>query len=492
MYHACKVPGLAISTPSLSMAKQTTLFGDLIEQPALKRRRSGSYESDSNEDPRKKREIFKEAWKEKAPWPRLHGVDLPDRVMGTLPSTWLEYKVDDGMYCMLCTKWNKVPRRGTPTWTSEPCILLRSESVIRHSETQMHRSAAKEELDSQLASIDGGIAAAFENVWEAEECAMKAALACVYFLAKEEIPHTTKYEPSMKLLLYLGLPHLEVLNKGGNAKYTSYRIVDELLTLLGDEVKQKIGRSLQESPCIGLICDETTDISSTKALVVYAKAVVHCSVQTYLIALKELSSGEADAPTICSLLLETVADYGLEIECVAAFGSDGASVMTGKHTGVAARLKQMQPSLVSIHCVAHRLVLAVTEAADQVSPIKQFKSYLNSFFTYFHRSPKRAGKLQASFERLFDQPALKLRQPSDTRWLACDEAVQTLKRSLEPLTKALEDIANSDDGDATAVGLAGILRRYKFVSCVFLWQKCYQSLQGFQKFSKPKIYLSPP
>ena len=28
----------------------------------------------------------------------------------------------------------------------------------------------------------------FENVWEAEECAMKAALACVYFLAKEEIP----------------------------------------------------------------------------------------------------------------------------------------------------------------------------------------------------------------------------------------------------------------------------------------------------------------
>ena len=43
-----------------------------------------------------------------------------------------------------------------------------------------------------------------------------------------------------------------------------------------------------------------------------------------------------------------------------AFGSDGASVMTGKHTGFAARLRHMQPSLVSIHCVAHRLALAVT------------------------------------------------------------------------------------------------------------------------------------
>ena len=50
-----------------------------------------------------------------------------------------------------------------------------------------------------------------------------------------------------------------------------------------------------------------------------------------LIALKELSSGEADASTICSLSLETVTDYGLEIKCIAVFGSDGASVMTGKH-----------------------------------------------------------------------------------------------------------------------------------------------------------------
>ena len=100
------------------MARQITLLGDVVEQPASKRRRSGSQENDSNEDTRKKREIFKEPWKEKAPWPRLHGVDLPDRVRGTLLSTWLEYKVDDGMYCMLCTKWKKVPRRGTPTWST--------------------------------------------------------------------------------------------------------------------------------------------------------------------------------------------------------------------------------------------------------------------------------------------------------------------------------------------------------------------------------------
>ena len=62
------------------MAKQTTLYGDVIEhQPVLKQRRSGSYKSESNEDLCKRREVFKEAWKEKTLWPRLHGIDVATR-----------------------------------------------------------------------------------------------------------------------------------------------------------------------------------------------------------------------------------------------------------------------------------------------------------------------------------------------------------------------------------------------------------------------------
>ena len=57
------------------------------------------------------------------------------------------------------------------------------------------------------------------------------------------------------------------------------------------------------------------------------------------------------------------------------------------------------------------------------------------------------------------------------------------------MTEALEDIANSDDGDFTAVGLAGTLRRYKFVSCV-LWQKYYQSLHGLKFFTENLSFTS--
>ena len=46
------------------------------------------------------------------------------------------------------------------------------------------------------------------------------------------------------------------------------------------------------------------------------------------------------------------------------FASDGASVMTACHNGVAARLARRQPLLTTIHCTAHRLALATSQAGD--------------------------------------------------------------------------------------------------------------------------------
>ena len=40
------------------------------------------------------------------------------------------------------------------------------------------------------------------------------------------------------------------------------------------------------------------------------------------------------------------------------FASDGASVMLGKLTGVAARIKERNKCLFITHCIAHRLALA--------------------------------------------------------------------------------------------------------------------------------------
>ena len=64
--------------------------------------------------------------------------------------------------------------------------------------------------------------------------------------------------------------------------------------------------------------------------------------------------------------MEALEKVGLNEEEVAkkltGFGCDGANVMFGKKGGVSAFLTQLQPSLITMHCFAHRLQLAYKDA----------------------------------------------------------------------------------------------------------------------------------
>ena len=45
-------------------------------------------------------------------------------------------------------------------------------------------------------------------------------------------------------------------------------------------------------------------------------------------------------------------------------GTDGAATMTGRRSGVVTRLKELATSAVGVHCAAHRLNLAASQAAN--------------------------------------------------------------------------------------------------------------------------------
>ena len=217
------------------------------------------------------------------------------------------------------------------------------------------------------------------------------------------------------------------------------------------------------------------------------KAIVNNQVQTSFLALEQLCDGSSNSIVQC--LKDIMEKHGLNMSNLAALGSDGASAMVGIHNGVSAQLKREQPTLISVHCVAHRLSLAVTQAAKLVSPVERFKNHLNSLFVYFHGSPNFQGKLQATFEALFEnESGLKFKKPADTRWLklACDEAVQVLKKILTSLSVTLQDIASSDSSDATALGLCSLLGKYEFIAGVFFMSEIMPVLSRLSKTFQEK------
>ena len=103
-------------------------------------------------------------------------------------------------------------------------------------------------------------------------------------------------------------------------------------------------------PCFAT--DETTDLSTTKRLIIYVKAIVNSQVRTSFLVLEQICDGSSNSIVQC--LKDTMVK------------SDGASAMVGIHNGVSAQIK---PTLISVHCVAHRLSLAVIQAAKLVSPV---------------------------------------------------------------------------------------------------------------------------
>ena len=377
---------------------------------------------------------------------------------------------------MFCKLWDRKPRSGKSVWNTLPCVCVRSHSIVRHEQSELHIEAVKLENEKKRSERDGGIVASFERVFEAEEASLTSAFMCLYWLCKEE-SHTTKYSSLLDLVGLLDTNVLH-LNKGGNATYRSQRSIAEFLSLISDNIRMTTKHELDNSPYVGLMIDETTDLSTIKQLIVYAKCLVRpqsedgtklggISVWSRFLGIVELTHADAENITqVLLTLLNTQYQIGMqELKSkLAGFGSDGANVMVGKHAGVSAKLRELVPSLISVHCAAHRLALAASETALQVSTANRFKGIINSLFHYLQQSPARSARF-VEVQKALCLPELKLKEAKDVRWLSCSQAVIAVQKNLLPLTIFL--ISDAEEGDATALGLATALQTYEFVAGVF-------------------------
>ena len=114
---------------------------------------------------------------------------------------------------------------------------------------------------------DGGIARALEKQITLQRNAVVGAMKIMYWLAKEEVAHTTKYESLLDLAIDLGCNYLKELHIAGNATYRSRQIVGEFLQSISSQVEEDTLQQLASSTYLSLMTDESTDISVLKQLV---------------------------------------------------------------------------------------------------------------------------------------------------------------------------------------------------------------------------------
>lgn len=79
----------------------------------------------------------------------------------------------------------------------------------------------------------------------------------------------------------------------------------------------------------------------------------------------------------------------MEIDKVSSLVSDSASVMLGSRTGLAARLKEVNSGIISIHCICQKLALACVDTAKDVEYIGTVEDLLRQLWKYLENFPKR-------------------------------------------------------------------------------------------------------
>lgn len=246
----------------------------------------------------------------------------------------------------------------------------------------------------------------------------------------------------------------------------SHWSTDDFLHVLADCIQDDVLQEVQDSPVAGLPCDESTDAANLKQLMIFVRLLVKGSPHTRFLKVVELQNGKAD--TIKEKLVDVCQESGLPLSKITGFGSDGASVMVGCRTGVANRLTSLNPEMISVHCGAHRLALAASQAASSVPYMKKFNGYLNTLFYFFKNSLLREAGLHA-IQDIMEEPVLKLKRAVDTRWLSHDQAVTAIRHTLPSLLTCLErEAAGEEDGDAVAHGLLSGLGTYNFIATVYL------------------------
>ena len=125
----------------------------------------------------------------------------------------------------------------------------------------------------------------------------------------------------------------------------------------------------------------------------------------------------------------------LQVGNIVGISFDVAATISGKKTGVQARLKKHAPYAVFVCCHCHLLQLACVQAANSTTGIKH--TTLTTLWKYFHYSPKRAESLK-EIQHVFNLPEMKAFKPSGVGWLAHEWYLKAVKVSYTELVIILD------------------------------------------------------
>ncbi|XP_050065782.1 zinc finger MYM-type protein 1-like [Aphis gossypii] len=142
--------------------------------------------------------------------------------------------------------------------------------------------------------------------------------------------------------------------------------------------------------------------------------------------------------------------------------------MSGHTGGVQAKLKEIHPKAIYVHCMAHKLNLVVIDMCKHLKDARNLFNGLEALYVHFSQPTKN--KKMTDIQEKLGVKKTKIPQLSDTRWVCRYKSCNSVIANFKPILYILdEEIELQKDKDvAQAIGLLSTIKNGKFVVYLFV------------------------
>uniref|UniRef100_A0A8C5QKG7 TTF-type domain-containing protein n=1 Tax=Leptobrachium leishanense TaxID=445787 RepID=A0A8C5QKG7_9ANUR len=381
--------------------------------------------------------------------------------------SWLIFSEDtDTVTCKVCSRF---PQTSDAKWKDGVKAPFKNETFVWHEKSNKH----KENVDKVKAKDtpeERPLAVCIKKMDAAMFQHMTHMFIVAYYVAKSEKP----FRDYMDLLTLAAKLDVPILQKYGNDVQCK-----QFIHFIAKIIRESLVANIKKSTFVGIMIDGSTDRTSTEHANVYVRYVSEGNIKEDFLGTFALESATAQGylKGLTAFLDILHLDYR-GTPWVAGLGTDGAASMLGHKSGLAVQMKDICPQIISIHCVAHRLQLAVLDVCKEVPYLQTFDDVVRRVFKYYHGSAKRLQQLKEVAKSLSEE-ILKLRDIHTVRWLCSKvDALRAFLQNWKTVVTHFEQISTEGTTDSAKVkGILKDLKQLKFVKLLHFLLDFYSKLK---------------
>ena len=222
------------------------------------------------------------------------------------------------------------------------------------------------------------------------------------------------------------------------SKINSLQLSRQTVTRRAEEIaaiiRSKIKFMLEICDSFSLCIDESADIKDRSQLVSFFRISIKGQIIDHIFDLQPLTD-TTTAQDIFDSLSDTLSSYGKRFEDIHSITTDGASNMRGIRNGLVAKIKEINPKLISIHCVIHQESLIAQKSFPQAKQIAdKVMSIINKCIS--------AGSLRhRKFQKFLednDSDIKNIQKMQQVRWLSLANTLKSFLPCVELIDQFLK------------------------------------------------------